>query len=67
MHEFQIKSRNFLFFPLFSASGKYSVVVAGGNANVGYKAKMNFYGGQRRGKHEVKIFNVRLLNESEMC
>lgn len=30
-------------------SGKYSVVVTGGNANVGYKAKMNFYRGQRRG------------------
>ncbi|XP_078376574.1 uncharacterized protein LOC144659920 isoform X2 [Oculina patagonica] len=30
-------------------SGKYSVLVTGGNANVGYKARMNFYGGQRRG------------------
>lgn len=39
-------------FSLFSASGKYSVVVTGGNANVGYKAKMNFYRGQRRGMRE---------------
>ena len=36
-------------FPLVSASGKYSVLVTGGNANVGYKAKMNLYCGQRRG------------------
>lgn len=34
---------------LAQASGKYSVLVLGGNANVGHRAKMNFYRGQRRG------------------
>lgn len=31
------------------SSGKYTVFVTGGMANVGYKAKMNFYGRQKRG------------------
>ena len=49
---------------LLSAPGKYSVVVTGGIANVGHKARMSFYSGQRRGKVENLMYTLNYIINS---